>query len=159
MQRSRKPGVSRTISGLGHICQLLGSSESGAYRRDACPRSRENCQHRTHHFPTSSRARIDYIGGSQREYDPGTRRGPLPGRFLMIEPSEQLARLRRRIAEVHERVAAKYPPKAQAPRQETASNETGARWFAEEWSRGEVVRNEFGEHFQTERLFPPHKRH
>jgi len=77
----------------------------------------------------------------------------------MIEPSEQLARLRRRIAEVHERVAAKYPPKAQAPRQETASNETGARWFAEEWSRGEVVRNEFGEHFQTERLFPPHKRH
>jgi uncharacterized protein YprB with RNaseH-like and TPR domain len=77
----------------------------------------------------------------------------------MIEPSEQLARLRQRIAEVHERVAAKYPPKVQAPRREIALKEAGAHWVAEEWSRGEVVRNEFGEHFQTERLFAPHKRH
>ena len=34
-----------------------------------------------------------------------------------------------------------------------------ARWFIEEWSSGEVVRNQFGEHFETERLFARHKRH
>jgi uncharacterized protein YprB with RNaseH-like and TPR domain len=34
-----------------------------------------------------------------------------------------------------------------------------ARWFPEEWSTGEVARNEFGEHFQTERLFSAHARH
>ena len=29
----------------------------------------------------------------------------------------------------------------------------------EEWAQGEVVQNDFGEHFQTERLFPAHKQH
>ncbi len=29
----------------------------------------------------------------------------------------------------------------------------------EEWADGEVVQNRFGEHFQTERLFPAHKQH
>lgn len=50
--------------------------------------------------------------------------------------------------------ATQVPPAAPSP-----PKEERARWFIEEWSAGEVVRNEFGEHFQTERLFPSHKRY
>ncbi len=44
-------------------------------------------------------------------------------------------------------------------RNQQVFKESTARWFIEEWSEGEVVRNEFGEHFQMERLFASHKRH
>ncbi len=37
--------------------------------------------------------------------------------------------------------------------------EPSARSFIEQWSEGEVVANEFGEHFQTEREFPGHRQH
>jgi uncharacterized protein YprB with RNaseH-like and TPR domain len=36
---------------------------------------------------------------------------------------------------------------------------SSARWFIEEWSEGQVVENELGRHFQTERLFASHKNH
>jgi len=36
---------------------------------------------------------------------------------------------------------------------------SGARTFIEEWAEGSVVSNEFGEHFQTERLFSSLKQH
>jgi uncharacterized protein YprB with RNaseH-like and TPR domain len=78
----------------------------------------------------------------------------------MIDPSDQLARLKARIAEVNRRLAAKYPKKVEtAPRSPAVFKEQIGRWFIEEWSSGGVVKNEFGEHFQTERLFPAHKRH
>ncbi|MGH9625076.1 MAG: ribonuclease H-like domain-containing protein, partial [Bryobacteraceae bacterium] len=66
--------------------------------------------------------------------------------------SEELACLKQRIADIDKRFATKYAV-------QPAPKEQNARWFIEEWSAGEVVRNEFGEHFQTERLFPAHKRH
>jgi uncharacterized protein YprB with RNaseH-like and TPR domain len=34
-----------------------------------------------------------------------------------------------------------------------------ARWFIEEWSSGEVVQNDLGQHFQTERVFASRKSH
>jgi uncharacterized protein YprB with RNaseH-like and TPR domain len=77
----------------------------------------------------------------------------------MIDASEQLARLKERIAEVNRKFAAKYPAREPAVALPEATKEHNARWFIEEWSTGEVVRNDFGEHFQTERLFPSHKRH
>ena len=61
---------------------------------------------------------------------------------------EQLARLRQQIAIIN----SKYS----RPRRSMLSP---ARCFIEEWSEGEVVRNQFGEHFQTERLFASHRPH
>ncbi|MBV9404714.1 MAG: ribonuclease H-like domain-containing protein, partial [Acidobacteriaceae bacterium] len=73
----------------------------------------------------------------------------------MLDAQEQLARLRQRIAAIDSRFQSKQhrtgATQVEAPKT--------ARWFIEEWSQGEVVRNEFGEHFQTERLFPRHKQH
>ena len=69
---------------------------------------------------------------------------------------QQFARLSDQIARIERKFAnAKAHPMA-APR---ISHESSARWFIEEWSEGQVVRNEFGEHFQTERLFAGHKPH
>ena len=73
-----------------------------------------------------------------------------------MEPIEQqLARLRQRIAAIDSKFAARSSSRAAAP----APSSKAARWFIEEWSHGEVVGNEFGEHFQTERLFARHKQH
>lgn len=72
----------------------------------------------------------------------------------MQDVEQQLARLRQRIAAIDQRFAAKQSSPAAA-----AQAPKAARWFIEEWSHGEVVRNDFGEHFQTERLFARHKRH
>ncbi len=78
----------------------------------------------------------------------------------MLDTDEQLSRLRQRIAAIETRFARKYA----APRQPPIGNvapieEKPARWFIEEWSEGQVVGNEFGEHFQSERLFASHKQH
>lgn len=70
----------------------------------------------------------------------------------MLDTNEQLSRLRQRIAAIDRRFAVKAPV---LPRQQPAP----ARWFIEQWSEGEVVRNSAGEHFQMERLFARHKRH
>lgn len=75
----------------------------------------------------------------------------------MQDVEEQLARLRQRIAAIDSKFAAKQANSA--PVASVAPAAKGARWFIEEWSHGEVVRNDFGEHFQTERLFGRHKQH
>jgi uncharacterized protein len=75
----------------------------------------------------------------------------------MLDVEEQLTRLRQRIAAID----SKFQSKQTRPAGATAVGPApkAARWFIEEWSEGEVVRNEFGEHFQTERLFAAHKQH
>src|ERR1700761_6738701 len=74
----------------------------------------------------------------------------------MQDVEAQWPRRRQRIAAIDSKFAARQAstaaPAAPAPPH-------AARWFIEEWSHGEVVHNEFGEHFQTERLFARHKRH
>ena len=69
----------------------------------------------------------------------------------MLDTEEQLARLRQRIANIDRKYANSPAPKVQTPPQ--------PRCFIEEWAEGEVVTNEHGAHFQTERLFPGHKQH
>ncbi|MDQ2773320.1 MAG: ribonuclease H-like domain-containing protein [Acidobacteriota bacterium] len=75
----------------------------------------------------------------------------------MIDTEEQLARLKQRIAVIDRKYAQREPPPA--PSIPRPVEYKWARSFVEEWSEGEVVKNEFGEHFQTERLFPAHKCH
>ncbi|MBV9083450.1 MAG: ribonuclease H-like domain-containing protein [Acidobacteriaceae bacterium] len=74
----------------------------------------------------------------------------------MIDPAEQLAQLKQRIAAIDARYAGRKPVLAQA---RPVVEHKWMRSFVDEWSQGEVVTNDFGQHFQTERLFPPHKRH
>lgn len=78
----------------------------------------------------------------------------------MLDTEGQLARLKQRIAAVESRLATKYSVRDQAPVASAAQLQPkSARWFIEQWSQGEVVRNDFGEHFQTERLFAHHRQH
>jgi uncharacterized protein len=74
----------------------------------------------------------------------------------MLDTDEQLARLRQRVAAIDRKFASRKdaPRPAPVPRQEK-----WAKSFIEEWSEGEVVTNEFGAHFQTERLFASHRTH
>lgn len=71
----------------------------------------------------------------------------------MLDAQEQLARLRRRIANIDAKYArakkAAPPPALEIPR----------RCFVEEWAEGQVVTNEFGEHFETEREISSQKPH
>ncbi len=70
----------------------------------------------------------------------------------MLDTEEQLARLRQRIANIDRKYAQSSPaPAAKAPLRPQCS--------IEEWAEGELVTNEHGVHFQTERLFPQHKQH
>jgi len=76
----------------------------------------------------------------------------------VLDTENQLARLKQRIAAIDR----KFAEKRQQPAPATPSpyNVGGsARSFVEQWSEGEVVANEFGEHFQMERLFASHKQH
>jgi uncharacterized protein len=75
----------------------------------------------------------------------------------MIDTEEQLARLKQRIAVIDRKYAQRES--SPAPSIPQPIEYKWARSFVEEWSQGEVVKNEFGEHFQTERLFPSHKCH
>ena len=75
----------------------------------------------------------------------------------MLDTEEQLRRLKSRIAAIdskfleRKRSAERFsPPPAPPPT---------SRSQIEQWSEGQVVSNEFGEHFQTERLFPSHRPH
>jgi uncharacterized protein YprB with RNaseH-like and TPR domain len=63
---------------------------------------------------------------------------------------DQLAQLRKRIAAID----AKYSD-AVVPERKAAAR----RVFIEEWADGQVVENEFGPHYQTERIFEGHKPH
>jgi uncharacterized protein YprB with RNaseH-like and TPR domain len=76
----------------------------------------------------------------------------------MLNTETQLARLKQRIAAIDLKYARKDSMRAAAvPPVERKSS--GARCFIEEWSDGSVVSNEFGEHFQMERLFSGLKQH
>lgn len=75
----------------------------------------------------------------------------------MLDTEAQLARLKQRIASIDRR----YTTRNQGP-PPSAAAVPRAKWersFIEEWSSGEVVTNEFGVHFQTERLFPSQRMH
>jgi uncharacterized protein YprB with RNaseH-like and TPR domain len=74
----------------------------------------------------------------------------------MLDIDDQLARLRKRISIVNARFANRA---SQAAPASVEAEACPARCFIEEWSEGQVVSNEFGEHFQTERLFSGRKQH
>ena len=78
----------------------------------------------------------------------------------MLDIETQLNRLKQRVAAIDKQFAQKYArndstPAAAAP----ALQPLHARSFIEQWAEGAVVSNEFGEHFQTERLFSRLKQH
>jgi uncharacterized protein len=79
----------------------------------------------------------------------------------VLNTDEQLAQLKRQIALISRKFNTQSaPPKQPLPAAPLRGIHRGsARWFIEEWSEGQVVENQFGRHFQTERLFPSHKNH
>ena len=78
----------------------------------------------------------------------------------MLDTETQLDRLKQRIAAIDRAYAGKYARKDNTPVAITpVAKPSGARTFIEEWAEGSVVSNEFGEHFQTERLFSALKQH
>ncbi len=72
----------------------------------------------------------------------------------MLDVDEQLARLRQRIASIDSKFA-KTNPQGEIPLPLPAP----VRTFPEEWSGGRVVSNEFGEHFQLDKLFASNRQH
>src|SRR5438552_9586427 len=77
----------------------------------------------------------------------------------MLDTDEQLARLKRQIAVINHKFRNQRAEAQQARTATPLATQRTARWFIEEWSEGQVVENEFGQHFQTERLFASHKNH
>jgi hypothetical protein len=78
----------------------------------------------------------------------------------MLDTETQLARLKLRIAAIDRKYARKDITSAPVVSVAAAPAQAlGARSFIEEWAEGSVVGNEFGEHFQTERLFSGLKQH
>ena len=75
---------------------------------------------------------------------------------MNLDTDQQLAQLKQRIAAINQKFASKEPHRTTPP---VPSDEPSARFFIEEWSEGSVVSNEFGEHFQMERLYPAHRPH
>jgi len=74
----------------------------------------------------------------------------------MLDLDEQLTRLRQRIASIDARYADAKRNRVLLP---LAPEEQPARCFIEQWSEGQVVANEFGEHFQMEREFSGCRQH
>ncbi len=78
----------------------------------------------------------------------------------MLDTETQLQRLKQRIAAIDKAYAGKYARKDNtAVAVAAATKAWGARSFIEEWAEGAVVSNDFGEHFQMERLFSALKQH
>jgi hypothetical protein len=79
----------------------------------------------------------------------------------MLDTDSQLARLKQRIAAIDLRFAqrAAAPAAAPVPGAPEFPPDEPSRSYIEQWAEGQVVQNEFGEHFQTERLFAAHKQH
>ena len=75
----------------------------------------------------------------------------------MLDIDNQLARLKQRVAAIDQKYA--HAASSAQRGSDPASRLQSARCFIEEWSEGQVVVNEFGQHFQTERLFASHKQH
>ncbi|MBV8553662.1 MAG: ribonuclease H-like domain-containing protein [Acidobacteriaceae bacterium] len=77
----------------------------------------------------------------------------------MLDVEEQLARLRRRIAAIDRKYDRRYTAPRTPAQIPVLPPEPDARSFIEEWSEGQVVSNDLGAHFQTERLYAAHKQH
>jgi uncharacterized protein YprB with RNaseH-like and TPR domain len=83
----------------------------------------------------------------------------------MLDTDSQLARLKQRIAAIDLRFTQRALAPSGAPKglptpvEPDFSPDVPTRSHIESWADGEAVKNEFGEHFQTERLFPAHKQH
>jgi len=79
----------------------------------------------------------------------------------MLDTDEQVARLKRQIALINHKFTASPVKSKQVPATPPSFgiHASTPRWFIEEWSEGQVAGNEFGQHFQTERLFASHKSH
>ena len=75
----------------------------------------------------------------------------------MLDTQAQLARLKERVAAIDRKFATRRPAGPAA--RERLGEDFGARSFIEQWAEGEVVTNDFGRHFQMERLFSRHRRH
>lgn len=82
--------------------------------------------------------------------------------ILVIDTQEQLARLRQRVAAIDRRFAETNSRKLDltppAPGCDPRPSRCAGQ-FIEQWSEGEVVSNEHGEHFQMERHYPGHRQH
>jgi len=74
----------------------------------------------------------------------------------MLDVDEQLARLRQRIAAIDRKFGKTNPKRQPEPVLPTL---TSLRSFPEEWSAGRVVANDFGEHFQIDKLFASNRQH
>jgi uncharacterized protein len=72
----------------------------------------------------------------------------------MQDIQEQLAELRKRIARIDRKYAAPAGPSRTHARASAPS-----RCFIENLMSGEVVRTSYGAHFETEKLWEPHRRH
>ncbi|MGC2660109.1 MAG: ribonuclease H-like domain-containing protein, partial [Bryobacteraceae bacterium] len=77
----------------------------------------------------------------------------------IVDTDQQLAHLKQRIAAINHRFAVRAQEQSLRPPPPPPSFEPQARFFIEQWSEGSVVSNEFGEHFEMERLFPLHRPH
>jgi uncharacterized protein len=78
----------------------------------------------------------------------------------MLDTDDQLTRLKRQIALISHKFSTQpAKPKSLIAPPPRGIHGSSARWFIEEWSEGQVVENQFGQHFQTERLFASHKNH
>jgi uncharacterized protein YprB with RNaseH-like and TPR domain len=86
----------------------------------------------------------------------------------VLDTEEQLNRLKQRIAAIELRFAQRRFAAAAAGSPQFVAEQEHESCFAEpepirsrieEWANGEVVENEAGQHFQTERLFPAHRQH
>jgi uncharacterized protein len=74
----------------------------------------------------------------------------------MLDTETQLTRLKQRVAAINSKYARKDITAAPAS---SPIRTASSRSFIEEWAEGNVVSNEFGEHFQSERLFSGLKQH
>lgn len=76
----------------------------------------------------------------------------------MLDTQQQLVLLKQRIAAIDDKFKRRTLEPA-APVVSAPAPEHYANAFIQEWSEGQVVSNAYGEHFQTERLFPSHRPH
>ncbi len=76
----------------------------------------------------------------------------------MGDIQEQLAILRRKIRRIDRKFAVSPPGPKEAPSGE-GENLFPMHYFIDEWMSGEVVETPQGSHFETEKLYPRHKRH
>src|SRR4051794_14897113 len=86
----------------------------------------------------------------------------IPG-LCVSDLDQQLAELRKRVAKIDRKYELRSPvqtlPQPPENRLRPAFPLPQSRFFVEEWASGEVVENEFGQHFQMEKLYEAHRRH